>query len=102
MSDHASQAVCPYCFGNQGPVGYVIKGISMPAEPQTAIQMLNSLIQQGYIAPAENRPFFEIPTAYRTVPTMTASGTGTPQRASQNAELERSPEGNSQDTSDAG
>lgn len=56
----------------------------------TAVEMLNELIQKGYIVPVQNAiaPDFSIPTAYESVDSITTYGSA-PLEDDADAELER-------------
>jgi hypothetical protein len=64
-----------------------------------AVEMFNELVRQGYVVPINEHPDLTLPSAYRTVPTMTLSGTGYAEadRKVENAQLDSSTKGNIQD-----
>jgi hypothetical protein len=62
------------------------------------VEMFNELIRQGFILPVGEHPDLTLPTAHRTVPTMTSSGTGAiqPSYEVSRAQLDSPSKGNSE------
>jgi hypothetical protein len=70
----------------------------MAKEALKALEMFNELVQRGYIVPASEYPNLKALSIYRSVPSIMTggSGTGSFSAGGGNAELDSSPEGDSQ------
>jgi hypothetical protein len=55
-----------------------------------AVELFNELIRLGYVTPVSDQPNLMMPTMYRSVPSVTTSGTAEPMiKGSASAQLER-------------
>lgn len=64
------------------------------------MEMFGELVRQGLVVPVGEHPDLMLPSAYRSVPTMTSSGTGhiRTMTESQGAKLDSATKGNIEDT----
>lgn len=65
----------------------------------TAVDMFNELVRQGLISPQRDYPDLTMPSIYRSVPSVTAAGTGAEARGDVvDAQLGRGAQGDKPDT----
>jgi hypothetical protein len=68
------------------------------AQALKALEMFNELVQKGYIVPANEYPNLKALSLYRSVPSIITggSGTGSYSASAADAELDSSPQGDSE------